>query len=70
MNTEPWRIIINSEWCKSCGICITFCPSGTLAMAAEGKARAVNEDTCTGCGLCERLCPDLAIVVTKQKVSV
>ena len=70
MNTEPWRIIINSEWCKSCGICMTFCPSGTLATGAEGKALAVNEDACTGCGLCERLCPDLAIVVTKQKVTV
>jgi NAD-dependent dihydropyrimidine dehydrogenase PreA subunit len=49
---------------------MTFCPSGTLATGAEGKALAVNEDACTGCGLCERLCPDLAIVVTKQKVSV
>jgi len=49
---------------------MTFCPSGTLVTAADGKARAVDEDACTGCGLCERLCPDLAITVTNLKVSV
>lgn len=55
------RIIIESAWCKRCGICVSFCPTKTLGLNGEGPAAVVLPEACTGCGLCERLCPDLAI---------
>jgi len=55
------RIIIETGWCKSCGICAAFCPVQALVVEPAQTARVADPDACTGCGLCERLCPDLAI---------
>lgn len=63
MGTRRFHVLIESEWCKACGICVNFCPTGTLVSDSGGKALPENEETCTGCGLCERLCPDLAIEI-------
>ena len=62
------RITIRTAWCKSCGICAAFCPTGALSIMPGEKAQAADEDACTGCGLCERLCPDLAIEITNAEV--
>ena len=64
------RIIIKTDWCKSCGICAAFCPTGVLSVEPGEKARATDVEACTGCGLCERLCPDLAIEIIKVEVSI
>ncbi len=63
MGSGRHEVVIETDWCKACGICVTFCPTGTLEIESGGKARVVNDVACTGCGLCERLCPDLAIEV-------
>ncbi|MCK5249891.1 MAG: 4Fe-4S binding protein [Spirochaetaceae bacterium] len=63
-------IHIKTDWCKSCGICAAFCPTGALSVVPGEKARATDEESCTGCGLCERLCPDLAIEIRRVEVSV
>ena len=63
MGTRRFVVLIQGEWCKACGICVNFCPTGTLVLDPGGKARPEKEENCTGCGLCERLCPDLAIEI-------
>lgn len=62
-----FRISIRANWCKSCGICSTFCPAGALALQPGDQVRIVDASNCTGCGLCERLCPDLAIEISRIK---
>ncbi len=53
---------IKREWCKSCGICVAFCPRKALSLDDEEKA-TLDPEKCNGCGVCELFCPDFAIVV-------
>lgn len=54
---------INTAWCKSCGICVKFCPRQVLEMG-QFTAQVVRPEDCSGCKMCESLCPDFAITVT------
>ena len=58
---------INLKWCKSCSICVAFCPPEALTADEVGTPRLTHPEKCTGCGLCEMMCPDFAIEVFKQK---
>lgn len=59
-------LTIMTQWCKSCGICVAFCPKKALSLAGlEGKA-VHDPSLCIECGMCERYCPDLAIVVVQS----
>ena len=57
------RIDIYKVWCKSCGICVAFCPSGALGKDEAGQPIVKDLEKCTCCGLCELRCPDFAISV-------
>lgn len=58
-----YRVEIFEAWCKSCGICIAFCPRECLTPTEEGPPVVSRPDLCTGCGWCEIHCPDFAISV-------
>ena len=61
------KLIINSEWCKGCGICVAFCPKRVLELNHKDKSQAVRVRDCIACMMCELRCPDLAIeVITSQ----
>lgn len=56
------EIRINQEWCKSCEICVHFCPKKVYEMGRFYPEVKRLED-CIACRLCEKLCPDFAIEV-------
>jgi len=59
--------VVDTHWCKGCGICVHFCPKDVLELDAEGKARAVRPKDCIACRLCELRCPDLAIQIQETQ---
>ncbi len=64
---NAFEIELNIKYCKSCGICIEFCPKRVFEYAENGKARAARPQDCIGCGQCELRCPDFAIRVGKER---
>ena len=68
MNTEitEKKLIINTAWCKGCGICAAFCPKGALEIVGE-KVRLKEDARCILCGQCELRCPDYAIYIEKPE---
>ena len=59
---EP-KIDIYKAWCKGCGICVAFCPTGALAKDEAGFPYVKDIEKCINCGWCEIRCPDFAITV-------
>lgn len=60
------KLVLNSAWCKGCGICAAFCPKQVLALSDE-KVVIANEDACIFCGQCEQRCPDYAIYIEDKE---
>lgn len=66
-----YRVIVDPDLCKGCGICIDKCPFKVFEMSdrvgsyGEPLPNPVREDRCTGCGVCVLLCPDFAIRVIR-----
>jgi NAD-dependent dihydropyrimidine dehydrogenase PreA subunit len=60
-------VYIYHDWCKKCGICVSFCPTGTLASKPDGSPYVKHPEKCIHCEMCDRLCPDFAITGAKEK---
>lgn len=62
-------IVLQSQLCKGCELCVTFCPEGILEMGEElntksyhyPHAKTDKEADCKQCRYCERICPELSI---------
>jgi 2-oxoglutarate ferredoxin oxidoreductase subunit delta len=58
----PANIQVRVSWCKGCGLCVDYCPTGAIEM--EGVLpKVVNAEKCTRCLQCEAVCPDFAIEI-------
>ncbi len=67
-------VVVNTDRCKGCNLCVVACPLHVLALVknkvnAKGYnyAEQVLEDTCTGCASCATVCPDGCITVYRTK---
>jgi 2-oxoglutarate ferredoxin oxidoreductase subunit delta len=51
--------------CKGCNVCVSTCPTSTLALDGDNRIRVTDPATCVFCGLCEARCPDFAIWISR-----
>ena len=65
--STPERINVYKRWCKSCNICVEFCPTKCLEVGADGYPYLARPDKCIDCGWCEIRCPDFAITNNPRK---
>ena len=67
-------IVVDTERCKGCQLCIIACPQKVIALANKVNlhgypyVEAVNEEACVGCASCGIVCPDGCITVYRKKV--
>ncbi|MBC7263376.1 MAG: 4Fe-4S binding protein [Chloroflexi bacterium] len=57
---------INEDLCNGCGLCVTPCVEGAIAIV-NGKARVMNEELCDGAGFCLAVCPTGALTIEERQ---
>lgn len=64
------RTIINidKEKCNGCGLCVSACHEGAIAMV-DGKAELIRDDYCDGLGNCLPVCPTGAIKFEEREAA-
>ena len=67
-------VVINTDRCKGCNLCVVACPTHVLALAKHkvnakgyGYVTAIEEELCIGCSSCAIVCPDGCISVYRAK---
>ncbi|MDR0540352.1 MAG: ferredoxin family protein [Spirochaetaceae bacterium] len=58
-------VTIDTEKCSGCGICVSACHEGALAIQ-NGKAVLTRDDYCDGLGNCLPACPEGALIIEKR----
>lgn len=65
------KIVINSERCKGCGLCIAVCPGNSIVISTKFNKTGYRPaekigNNCSGCSQCAIICPDAAIEVFRD----
>lgn len=68
-------IVVNTDRCKGCSLCVVACPKEVIALAQKAVnvhgypyVEAVRPDDCIGCASCGIVCPDGCITVYRKKM--
>lgn len=68
------KCLIDSEFCKGCGLCVSVCPKGLIVIQKSKRnkkgyftALCTDQSACVSCASCAVVCPDCAITVMKEE---
>ena len=67
-------VVVDTEECKGCGLCVVACPQSVLAQNKQVNSRGYhyafmeNAEACIGCSNCAIVCPDTCITVYRVKL--
>ena len=66
------QIVIDTEHCKGCGVCLEACPMHCIELSKNVNGKGYNythvvNENCIGCASCAMVCPDGVISVYKVK---
>jgi len=66
------KLTFQTDRCKGCGLCVTACPKGLIAIAKDKinlkghhPAEITDQEKCIGCAFCATMCPDCIIEVER-----
>ena len=75
MSKIKGAIVVDTNRCKGCQLCIVACAKDVIALAQKKVnihgypyVEAVRPDDCIGCASCGIVCPDGCITVYKKKM--
>lgn len=75
MGSMRGAVVIDTERCKGCSLCVGACPLSLLSLVERRVNRKgypyveQSSDGCTGCSSCGIVCPDGCITVYRVKVA-
>jgi len=72
---KKYEVILDSEHCDGCGLCIEFCPKELLGTDVDKfnsrmlhYAVIITSEECVGCRQCERLCPTASVFIKETDI--
>jgi len=65
------KIIIDTERCKGCGLCVASCPKNSIVISEKSNKNGyfpaqADNSSCTGCAMCAVICPEAIIEVQRD----
>lgn len=73
MSKIKGAVVVNTERCKGCDLCVVACPSKVLSLSSEANSKGytfsymITPESCVGCAACAYVCPDACITVYKVR---
>lgn len=67
------KIVVDTERCKGCEVCLVVCPTDTISLNPQVNSKGYHycymsaPDNCIGCAACGLVCPDSCITVYRKK---
>ena len=68
-------VVVDTERCKGCDLCVVACPADILALNVKevnnkgyNYVFMKNPDNCIGCANCGYVCPDGCLTIYKVKL--
>ena len=68
-------VVVDTERCKGCDLCVVACPADVLALNVKevnnkgyNYVFMKNPDNCIGCANCGYVCPDGCLTIYKVKL--
>ncbi|MCB9013633.1 MAG: 4Fe-4S binding protein [Bacteroidales bacterium] len=67
-------IVVDTEKCKGCEVCVVNCPTNVIRLTREVNGKGYHyaymeiPEACIGCSNCAVVCPDGVISVYQLKV--